>query len=242
MSQITQAIRDHHRELATQMKQTADRATDRAGKDDLEAFVAFLRNDLFPHAQGEEKGLYPAVDPIIAAHERPTATMSIDHEHIERYIQAIGVAAARVANASEPDRATAKASLRDLVLQLRAIFELHLEKEERVYLPAVDRFMPAETQRKLLEEIHENAEAASAGERELDVRDVAPRERHPLIFRTFESLGGGDAFVLVNDHDPKPLYYQFAAEHAGEFTWTYLEQGPTWRVRIGRAEPAKATA
>ena len=40
---------------------------------------------------------------------------------------------------------------------------------------------------------------------------------------------------MVNDHDPKPLYYQFAAEHKGEFTWDYLEQGPAvWRVRIGK--------
>jgi uncharacterized protein (DUF2249 family) len=43
-------------------------------------------------------------------------------------------------------------------------------------------------------------------------------------------------FVLVNDHDSKPLYYQFAAEHEGQFSWGYLEQGPeVWRVRIGRA-------
>lgn len=41
--------------------------------------------------------------------------------------------------------------------------------------------------------------------------------------------------MLVNDHDPKPLYYQFAAEHTGAFSWEYLEEGPrTWRVRIGR--------
>jgi uncharacterized protein (DUF2249 family) len=56
-----------------------------------------------------------------------------------------------------------------------------------------------------------------------------------LIFDTYERLDPGAGFVLVNDHDPKPLYYQFAAEHPGEFTWDYLEQGPTvWRVRIGR--------
>jgi hypothetical protein len=34
---------------------------------------------------------------------------------------------------------------------------------------------------------------------------------------------------------PKPLRYQFEAQHAGEYTWDYLEQGPrVWRVRIGR--------
>ena len=42
--------------------------------------------------------------------------------------------------------------------------------------------------------------------------------------------------MLVNDHDPLPLRYQFEAQYAGEFTWDYLEAGPTvWRVRIGRA-------
>ncbi len=69
----------------------------------------------------------------------------------------------------------------------------------------------------------------------IDVRNIIPRERHPLIFGTFANLRPGDAFMLVNDHDPKPLYYQFQAEKAGEFSWDYLEEGPeVWRVRIGK--------
>ncbi|HEX5415969.1 MAG TPA: DUF2249 domain-containing protein [Chloroflexota bacterium] len=69
----------------------------------------------------------------------------------------------------------------------------------------------------------------------LDVRTITPRERHTLIFQTFNALPAGTAFVLVNDHDPKPLYYQFSFEHAGQFTWDYEEQGPdVWRVRIGK--------
>ncbi len=70
---------------------------------------------------------------------------------------------------------------------------------------------------------------------DLDVRDEPPARRHELIFSTYHDLAPGTAFVLVNDHDPKPLYYQFAAEHPDAFTWEYLEQGPeVWRVRIGR--------
>jgi uncharacterized protein (DUF2249 family) len=70
----------------------------------------------------------------------------------------------------------------------------------------------------------------------VDVRQTAPPERHPLIFQTFESLGAGEAFILVNDHDPKPLYYQFLFELPGQFTWDYLEEGPNaWQVRIGKA-------
>lgn len=69
----------------------------------------------------------------------------------------------------------------------------------------------------------------------LDVRIIAPRERHPLIFEMFDALDPGAAFELVNDHDPKPLYYQFQAERPGVVEWTYLEQGPErWRVRIAR--------
>ncbi|HET8601634.1 MAG TPA: DUF2249 domain-containing protein [Segeticoccus sp.] len=69
----------------------------------------------------------------------------------------------------------------------------------------------------------------------LDVREEPPARRHQLIFETYGSLQGGQAFVLVNDHDPKPLYYQFAAEQPGRFSWDYLEPGPeVWRVRIGR--------
>jgi uncharacterized protein (DUF2249 family) len=75
----------------------------------------------------------------------------------------------------------------------------------------------------------------SATDQLLDVRSEVPARRHDLIFETYTGLTPGTAFVLVNDHDPKPLYYQFAAEHADHFTWDYLEQGPeVWRVRIGR--------
>lgn len=70
---------------------------------------------------------------------------------------------------------------------------------------------------------------------QLDVRSEIPRRRHELIFETYNGLADGDAFVLINDHDPKPLYYQFEAEHTGRFSWKYLEEGPeTWRVRVGR--------
>ncbi len=69
----------------------------------------------------------------------------------------------------------------------------------------------------------------------LDVRTLIPTERHRLIFETYENLRLGESFLLVNDHDPKPLYYQFEAEHNGEFSWEYVLQGPhTWQVEIGR--------
>lgn len=71
---------------------------------------------------------------------------------------------------------------------------------------------------------------------QIDVRDMVPRERHPLIFKTFDALASGESFELINDHDPKPLYYQFQAERPGVLGWDYLEEGPlTWRVKISKA-------
>jgi uncharacterized protein (DUF2249 family) len=69
----------------------------------------------------------------------------------------------------------------------------------------------------------------------LDIRTIPPAQRHPLIFDQFEGLKAGESFILVNDHNPKPLFYQFQAELTDQFTWEYLEEGPeAWRVRIGR--------
>lgn len=73
----------------------------------------------------------------------------------------------------------------------------------------------------------------------LDVRAMPPRERHPKIFRAWEELHVGDAIKLVNDHDPKPLYYEFRAERTGEFEWTAIERGPEkWTVEIKRIAAA----
>lgn len=69
----------------------------------------------------------------------------------------------------------------------------------------------------------------------LDVRQEIPARRHELIFETWNSLEVGQAFELINDHDPKPLYYQFDAEHKDQFAWEPLEEGPeTWRIKISK--------
>lgn len=83
--------------------------------------------------------------------------------------------------------------------------------------------------------------AQSALPTTVDVRTIAPHERHPLILSTFRALTPGQVMELVNDHDPRPLYYQFQAEMPGTFTWEYLEQGPDdWRVAITRNDVSTA--
>jgi uncharacterized protein (DUF2249 family) len=70
---------------------------------------------------------------------------------------------------------------------------------------------------------------------ELDVRAIPPREKHPAIFRAFDELASGESMVIINDHDPRPLRYQFMAERPDIFEWQYEAEGPEiWRVRISR--------
>ncbi|MDZ5810598.1 DUF2249 domain-containing protein [Halorubrum sp. AD140] len=67
------------------------------------------------------------------------------------------------------------------------------------------------------------------------MRDLIPQRRHEVLLETFDRLGPSEGFVLVNDHDPKPLYHQFDA--SPEFYWEYRERDPgEFRVLIGRAE------
>lgn len=68
---------------------------------------------------------------------------------------------------------------------------------------------------------------------ELDLRVVAPIERHALIFRTFDALEVGESFVIIVDHDPKALWEQFHRTRRPFFGWEYLERGPRiWRIGI----------
>jgi len=67
----------------------------------------------------------------------------------------------------------------------------------------------------------------------LDVTRIEPRLKHPTIFRHFDELAAGEGFIIDNDHDPKPLYYELLAERGDIFAWEYLQQGPErWQVRI----------
>ncbi len=74
----------------------------------------------------------------------------------------------------------------------------------------------------------------STAENSIDVRTIVPPERHPKIFGAYNNLNAGESFVLINDHDPKPLFYQFQNQHGDKFGWDYLESGPVWRVRISK--------
>lgn len=244
-----QAIRDHHERLG---RTVADHAlTIRRSVDQLasptaarERLVTYIDEEILPHASAEEQTLYHAAAELP---ETRLLVQAMTREHVILRDLAVTLAAARTAG----EAAGAGAAL-------DALFQAHLEKENDILLPALAEAgidLPD-----LLDGMHlilgEPDEGGCCGGHcacgghddagtpgavavvvggELDVRKLAHAQRHQQIFAAYEELPSGTAFVLVNDHDPKPLYYQFAAEYAGNFTWDYVESGPqVWRVRIGR--------
>ncbi|MDE3178255.1 MAG: DUF2249 domain-containing protein [Acidobacteriota bacterium] len=78
-----------------------------------------------------------------------------------------------------------------------------------------------------------NSETAATITSTVDVREVPHAQRHPLIFKTFDGLKAGEAFLLLVDHDPKPVLFELDFSRKGKFAWNYLEQGPeVWRVQM----------
>lgn len=72
-----------------------------------------------------------------------------------------------------------------------------------------------------------------------DGREVPCSIKHGQIIERAQGLATGDFFVLINGHNPVPLRYQFNAEHPGQFSWDYVQEGPdVFAVRISRIKQA----
>ncbi|WP_221033220.1 DUF2249 domain-containing protein [Actomonas aquatica] len=88
-----------------------------------------------------------------------------------------------------------------------------------------------------------NPSLESSTDTRFDVRPIPCRIKHGMIFERWHNLAVGEHFTLVNDHDPVPLYYQFAAEFPHAFNWEYEERGPEqFAVRITRLAPTPRPA
>ncbi|MBI2939862.1 MAG: hemerythrin domain-containing protein [Chloroflexi bacterium] len=154
MSTVSQMIRNHHREilrtLTDQVGAIAEGRTDASP----DALVTFLTGDLLPHARGEERHLYSAIEPQIKAHGSATATMSVDHEFIQDYISQLESAVKELRTAPAAERTALNNRIQRLALELGAVIRVHLEKEERVYLPLFEEYLSEEQQQQVLDGMH----------------------------------------------------------------------------------------
>ncbi|MCM2578390.1 DUF2249 domain-containing protein [Streptomyces meridianus] len=119
---------------------------------------------------------------------------------------------------------------------LQAVLAVHFSMEQDVLLPALAELPGAD----LPGLVSDLGTLLEGGELErpavVDVREIPHGKRHPTIFARYARLAPGEAFTLVNNHDPKPLHREFEAAHPGGCSWDYVESGPErWLVRIGKA-------
>jgi len=76
--------------------------------------------------------------------------------------------------------------------------------------------------------------------KELDVRSLIPIKRHEKLLKYFKDLPVGESFAFINDHDPKPLYYEFRSIYGNVVGWEYLQRDPEeWKVKVTRTEASR---
>lgn len=70
----------------------------------------------------------------------------------------------------------------------------------------------------------------------LDVRTLAPPQRHPRIFALFDELAPEGTLVLISDHEPRPLRAEFEHKRPDAHRWTQRHMGDgRWEVRLRQA-------
>jgi uncharacterized protein (DUF2249 family) len=60
----------------------------------------------------------------------------------------------------------------------------------------------------------------------LDLRQVDCSDKRRLILERWLALAPGQHFVLVNHHDPIPMYQMLAGQFPGQLNWEYEERTP----------------
>jgi quercetin dioxygenase-like cupin family protein len=104
----------------------------------LREVLEFLRDGLLPHAQEEERSVYPAAEKLLRAIGGATRTMSIDHRFVGEMVEELeGVSAGRLAGAE-------REHARRLLYGLQSLLRVHFTKENEAYVPLLARLSPAE--------------------------------------------------------------------------------------------------
>jgi iron-sulfur cluster repair protein YtfE (RIC family) len=166
MSMPTQPLRDEHRELLSYVEKLL-RVADMVGQVSLapilqgvEQVYDFLVQDLIPHANAEEKILYPVIRKVLGAPEA-TATLIRDHVEIARLTEQLADLHAQLA--TEPLNQYRKNELRRLLYGLYELLRVHFAKEEEIYLPVLDARLTAEEIRQVLESMEAAIEVRGQG-------------------------------------------------------------------------------
>ncbi len=234
-------IQDNLRELKALVGRIRDRDSFESLGDDREKLKELAHHlvEAESHHQREEEVLFP----LLEAHDviEPPKIMRMDHDEFRAKKKELS----RLAhNPGDMPFEQYRARVVELGGYLAGELDSHIFKEDNILYQIALQVLTDEEWEKVKRECDKIGYCCfSPADRaeevkdvvELDLRPMPPRERHEQIFRTWESLAPGHSLRIINDHDPKPLRYQFEAEHRGQFGWRYEQEGPEdWIVTIER--------
>ncbi len=203
------------------------------------------------HHGKEENMLFPELEKVgIPRKQGPIEVMLTEHEIGRNYLRILQ-------ESIESYKTNPNSSIAEKIVQSIKgyidLLEQHIYKENNVLFMMAEVHLSEKVQRELLEKFEEfEINEIGAGKHEefhqmlkevkkdlfgdaeiLDVRELPPVQRHKFILDKFDKLNLSESFIIVNDHDPKPLYYQFQEEKPEKFGWAYISDGPTiWSVKI----------
>jgi uncharacterized protein (DUF2249 family) len=226
-----QTLRDRGDELLAELAAKVALATDLqlplGRREELrDRLIVFCASPLARHRLAIDQVLYSCA--AGAAETRLLVrALRVQHDLI-----AARIAELKRADSSEEFAASAHA--------LVSLLEVCHQVEQEVLLPAL-ALLPGVDLSTLADDVDTLLAGGVLNAPEVvDVREIPHGRRHPRIFGIYARLAPGESFILVNNHDPKPLRREFQATYPDRFGWDYLEAGPhRWRVRIGRP-PVKA--
>ena len=251
-ARAAEAVEQHHAQMVGALTLAVERLTTAARDGRREAaeerrldLVRWCREELLPHALAEETTMYAAAARLSGARLLVEAMLA---EH-----RAIMALVDDLAATTEPVAASG------LGRAVRAVFEVHLAKENDRILPLLVA-APEVSVAELLGGMHEllGGEASddehdapagggcaghecTCGEAdgpelpELDARTVPHAIRHATIFGALDGVSPGQGLVLVAPHDPLPLLAQLEQRSPGAFDVDYLDRGPdAWRLQFRR--------
>ena len=165
MASITQPLRDEHKALYPQVENlrlagdVVNESLTSLAHDKIEQAYNFLTRQLIPHAQAEEKAIYPMIQKAMGAAEA-TATMTRDHVEVERLTQELG--SLRVHKTQLSITFEQVSALRRVLYGLYALVKLHFAKEEEIFLPLLDSKLSAEEAQAMFEAMESSANEAKA--------------------------------------------------------------------------------
>ena len=127
--------------------------------------VVFLRDDLRPHAVGEEHSLYPAAEPLIKKHGGAVALLEMAHLYLDDAMARFSLDVGRLLDGglSREERETIVVRVRRTVYALKAILTLHLREEDEVLLPLLEEHLSEAEQEEIVRLMHEQRKSPDVG-------------------------------------------------------------------------------